>query len=440
MVHLATVQSLPREADVVVIGGGIVGCGAAFHLARRGFSVLLLEKGVIAGEQSSRNWGWVRQNGRNLRELPLGIASRKLWEQMSTDVEADVGWVQSGNIDLAYDHDEMALFERWRRRAHELGLDTELLDRGEVMEHVPGIAGGFVGGIYSPTDGQADPHRVTAAIAEAARARGAELVERCAVEAVEVENGAVSCVRTDRGDVRTAMVVLAAGAWSTRLLWRLSIRLPQRPIRNTVLATTPVEPLTRTVVWAEGVAFRQDHTGRFILSGGGTSDTDVGLDMARFFPQFMRPLWDARRRGEIALRFDRTTLVDLATSLPWFPDRDHPWKVVRNREPRVNLRNAWKTLQNFRATMPNLSPIGMERVWAGYIDYTPDAVPVIDRLQSPSGLVITTGFSGHGFALGPIGGLLAAQLAAGETPELDTHPFRLSRFAEKDTHERELHF
>ncbi len=440
MTHLSPVEPLPREADVVIIGGGIVGCSAALELAKRGRSVVLLEKGRIAGEQSSRNWGWVRQNGRNLRELPLGIASRKIWESLSDDIGADIGWMRSGNIDLAYSHDEMALFERWRRRAKELGLETELLDRGEVIEHLPGIAGGFVGGIYSPTDGQADPHRATGAIAESAQTHGAEITERCAVEAIAVDRGRVTGVRTDRGEISTAVVVVAAGAWSTRLLWPLGIRLPQRPIRNTVVATTPVPPVSRTAVWAEGVAFRQDHTSRFILSGGGVSDTDVGLDMVRFIRHFARPVWDARRRGEVALHLDRRTLADLATMLPRAAAARRPWEHVRNGEPPVNLRNAWKTLQNFRAVMPSLPPLGMERVWAGYIDYTPDAVPVIERLRSPEGLVITTGFSGHGFALGPIGGLLAAQLATCETPELDLHPFRLSRFAEKDTHEGELHF
>lgn len=440
MTHLASVPTLPREADVVVIGGGIVGCMAAYELAKRGQSVVLLEKGLLAEEQSSRNWGWVRQNGRNLRELPLGIASRKLWEQLGEDVGADIGWLRSGNIDLAYDPDELALFERWRRRAHELGLETELLDRGEVMEQLPGISGGFVGGIHSPTDGQADPHRATAAIAEAARRLGAEIVERCGAESIRVEHGDVAGVETEGGSIRTPSVVVAAGTWSTRLLWELGIRLPQRPIRNTVVATTPTPATFRTAVWADGVAFRQDHTGRFILSGGGTSDTDVGLDMARFARHFARPLWDARRRGDVRLHVDRQTARDLATGMPFSPWRLKPWKVVRNTEPRVNLRNAWRTFENFRGMMPSLPPIGIERTWAGHIDYTPDAVPVIERLSSPGGLVISTGYSGHGFALGPIGGVLAAQLAVRETPSFDLHPFRLERFAERDTHANELHF
>ena len=431
---------LPREADVVIIGGGIVGAGAAYHLAGRGISTVLLEKGAIAGEQSSRNWGWVRQNGRNLNELPLGIASRRLWESLESELGEHLGWAQSGNIDLALDGAELDLFRRWQDGAARLGLETAILSEGEVRERLPGIRGRFAGGILSPTDGQADPHRVAPALARHAGHRGAAVVEGIAVESVLVEHGTVNGVRTERGDIRAPVVVVAAGAWSTRLLWKLGIKLPQRPIRNTVLATTPAPAAGRTVAWAEGCALRQDDTGRYILSGGGRSDTDLGLDMARFARWYARPLFDARRRGEVALHAGRETLTDLSTAIPGTGRSRHPWRHVRAGEPRANLRNAWRVFSTFRELFPSLEGVGIERVWAGHIDYTPDAVPVIQRLTQPRGLVIATGFSGHGFALGPGGGLLAAQLAAGDEPMLDLHAFRLARFAERLTNADALHF
>ncbi|MDZ7728687.1 MAG: FAD-binding oxidoreductase [Dehalococcoidia bacterium] len=433
-------QPLPSEADVVIIGGGIVGCAAAYDLARAGVSVALLEKGAIANEQSSRNWGWVRQNGRRLVEVPMAVASRQIWEQFARDLGEDIGWAQDGNIDVAYTHDEMALFRDWGRRAADLGLSTQVLAPGEVAEFVPGITGSIVGGNYSPTDGQADPHRAPAAISRAAAREGATVVENCAVERIARRNGRVAGVVTDRGTIRAGTVIVAAGAWSTRLLWKLGLRLPQRPIRNTVVATTPTQPVTRLVVWADGVSLRQDDTNRWILSGGGRSDHDLGVDTARFFRSFAGGLWDARRRGDAAINFTRDTFYDGATILPRTPGYRHPWKVVRNREPEPNLRNAWETFQNFRHTLPDIGPIGIERTWSGYIDYTPDAVPVLDAPGDPDGLVIASGFSGHGFAMGPMGGRLAAELAQGRTPSLDLHPFRLARFAEGDTHEHDLHF
>ena len=151
-------------------------------------------------------------------------------------------------------------------------------------------------------------------------------------------------------------------------------------------------------------------------------------------------MFDARRRGELRLRYNLQTLRDLTTAVPGTEGYAHPWKYVRNSEPVANLRSAWRTFGTFKTLFPEMNGVGIERVWAGHIDYTPDAVPVIERLTSPEGLIIATGFSGHGFALGPGGGALAAELAAGETPSLDLQPFRLLRFAEGKTHEKELHF
>ena len=433
-------KQAPASADAVIVGAGIVGNAAAYYLAGRGIAVALIDKGAVANEQSSRNWGWVRQNGRNLKELPLGIYSRKLWETLEAELGEPLGWAQEGNIDLASTDEELDYFRRWARRAADLGLSTELLSPGEVRERVPGLTGPVAGGIFSPTDGQADPHRVAPAFARKAADLGAYLVEGCAVERVLVESGHVTGVLTDSGIVRTPVVVLASGAWSTRLLWKLGIRLPQRPIRNTVLATTPAAPWSRTVVWAEGCAIRQADDGRFILSGGGPSYTDIGLDLARFPRQFGGAMLDARRRGELKLRAGRETVTDLRTAIRGTAHYRHPWKYVRNTEPEPNLGNTWRTFQMFKALFPSFKNLGIERTWAGHIDYTPDNVPVLERLADPAGLVVATGFSGHGFALGPGGGSIAAQLAAGVTSSIEIQPFRLSRFAEGATHARELHF
>ena len=436
----ATHHTHPTQTDVVIVGAGIVGSAAAHYLARQGKSVALLEKGAVANEQSSRNWGWVRQNGRNLKELPLGILSRKLWEGLEGELGEPLGWAQQGNIDIATTSDELDYFRRWQTGARVVGLETEILAEGEVREMAPGLTGPIAGGIFSATDGQADPHRVAPAFSRSAERLGALVRENVAVERVLVTDGCVTGVRTDAGDFLAPVVIVAAGAWSTRLLWKLGLRLPQRPIRNTVLATTPAPPLTRTVLWAEGCAIRQDDTGRFILSGGGPSDTDVGLDLARFPRQFGHAMLDARKRGQLKLHVGRHTAADLRTAIRHTRPYAHPWKYVRNGEPAPNLGNAWRTFDTFRALFPSIDGIGVERVWAGQIDYTPDAVPVLERLSAPDGLVIATGFSGHGFALGPGGGLVAAQLAMGEAPSIDMRAFRLSRFAEGRTHAGELHF
>jgi len=430
---------IPSQSDVVVLGGGIVGCAAAYYLARGGTQVVLVDKGEIAFEQSSRNWGWVRQNGRNLRELPVAILSRRLWGSLETDLGVDLGWASEGNLHLGYSKDEMSVFERWRKRAETIGLVTEILDRADVARLYPGVVDEHIGAIYSPSDGQADPHRVAPALAAAAAKHGALIATGCAALSVELGDGRVRAVRTEFGDIRTSTLIVAAGAWSSRFLWPLGVRLPQRKMRTTVSATVPSGVSTsRLVVWAKRLAIRQDHRGSIVLARGG-GRVPLDLEMVRFRGHFSGTWTDSDRRATVKTRPGRDSVRDLLSLRRGWPSKRF-WNGVRAEEPSPDRRNAGRALEHFRRIVPTHEEAEHERVWAGNIDYLPDAVPVIDRLDSPRGLVVATGFSGHGFALGPAGGLLAAELALDEEPSVDLTPYRLSRFADGDTLERELHF
>src|SRR5271169_594004 len=166
-------QALPARADVVIIGGGIIGASAALFLADKGVSVALCEKGHIAGEQSSRNWGWCRKMGRDPRELPLIIESLRLWQGMNQRVEAETGFRQCGIMYLAENPAELAQLEGWLDHARQYQLDTRLLTRAEARELMPGLTGDWAGALYTASDGKAEPQRGAPAIAEAARLRGA---------------------------------------------------------------------------------------------------------------------------------------------------------------------------------------------------------------------------------------------------------------------------
>src|SRR5262245_51638599 len=222
---------MERDADVVVVGAGIVGCSTAYHLARRGVRVVVVERGTVHGEQSRKNWGFVRQQGRDPHELPLMMEANRIWRGLETELGADIEWVAGGNLALAADQERMALFEQWLPVAREFGLDTRLLRPSDLAAVVPGIGGRWAGGLHTPGDGHADPGKATDAFARAARAHGAVFHLGCAVEGVAVRNGAVSAVVTDRGEIRTPSVVCAAGAWSSRLGRTLGLALPQRWVR-----------------------------------------------------------------------------------------------------------------------------------------------------------------------------------------------------------------
>src|SRR5438045_1853920 len=174
-------EKLPAQADVVIIGGGIIGTSTALFLAQRGVATVLCEKGHVAGEQSSRNWGWCRKMARDPRELPLVIESLRLWQGMNERVGAETGFRTSGIMYLAESPDDLAKYEGWLEHAREYQLDTRIIGAAAVSQQLPGLAKPWAGALYTPSDGKAEPQMAAPAIAAAARRHGAAIVQNCAV-------------------------------------------------------------------------------------------------------------------------------------------------------------------------------------------------------------------------------------------------------------------
>lgn len=419
---------MDRNAEIVIIGGGIIGCATAYYLAKRGVRPVLLEKGEIAGQQSGHNWGFVRQQGRDPLELPLMMECNRIWRTLAAELQADIGWVPRGNLRVAENAARMELYEAWLPIAHAAGLDTRLLGADEVAALLPSMRRRWVGGMYTPSDGHADPVKATQALARAAVAQGARVHTSCVVQAIELAGGAVQGVVTDRGAIRTRTVVCAGGAWSARLLRPLGLRLPQRLVRATAARTIPGPRLTELAVWAADVAFRQRPDGRFILAAAGASDYDVTLESFRHIRAFWPNYWQNRHLFQFHV--GRPLLEDLAALVPWSARARDPWTQPRRAEPPPNVDKVRRSLADFERLFPELKGLEIEEAWARYIDATPDALPVLGEVASPRGLVLATGFSGHGFGLGPIVGRVMAELIGDGTPSLDIRGFRFSRFAE----------
>src|SRR5215470_6587626 len=194
-------EALPERADVVIVGGGIIGTSTALFLAQKGIRAVLCEKGHIAGEQSSRNWGWCRKMGRDPRELPLIIESLRLWQGMNQMVEAETGFRQAGIMYLAQTQPELAQLEAWLEHARQYQLDTRILSRAEAAGLMPGLTGDWTGGLYTASDGKAEPQRAAPAIAQSARRNGAAIVTQCAVRGIETQGGRIAAGTTERGRI-----------------------------------------------------------------------------------------------------------------------------------------------------------------------------------------------------------------------------------------------
>ena len=418
-----------READVVIVGGGIVGVSCAWFLARRGVSVVLLENGAIAGEQSSRAWGFVRQQGRDPAEMPIMVACNQLWQELPGMLGQDIEWVQAGNLAVAGDDERMDQFRDWLQVARAFSLDTRILDRSEVMDLVPQMQGPYIGGMFTPSDGHAEPLHATRAIAEAARREGATLYSYCAATGFEITSGRVSGVVSERGTIRTGTVICAAGLSSTRLARMIGLEVPQIAVRATVVETEPTAHVTDIGAWAPQASFRQRRsTGTFYVARGGISDHDVDLDSVRFMRYYLPNYLKNRRL--FSMHVGRTLVEDAVRSLGYRLSGGNPFSHSVDAEPEPNATTAARSRDGLISLFPALAGIGIRRTWAGLIDSTPDAVPVIGPVDAPEGFILATGFSGHGFAMGPITGKLLSELIVDGEPSIDIRDMRYSRFAE----------
>lgn len=420
---MAAMREIPTSADVVVIGAGIHGAATAYYLTQRNMDVVVCEKGRIAGEQSSRNWGFVRQQGRDPAEIPLMMEANRIWRELERDLNADLEWTVGGNMVVFRSEQERAMFEGWMDHARAHGLDSRIIDRAEVERIVPGATIGELGAIYTASDGHAEPAKAAPALARAAEGRGATFLEDCAVFEVLTEGGHVSGVRTEHGEIRAPVVVLATGAWSSKMLSHLGLKFPQVWIKGSVGRTAPVAPISETAVWG-GVAFRQRQDGSINFAVR-SSDADLTMQTILHGRHFFGIGKEHMR--DFRIRFRR---ILLDTAMGHFSKEALERELVRYRtlDPEPNHAVLDAALAELKRAIPAVGDAGMQKSWAGYIDMTPDLLPVIEAQHNPRGLVIATGFSGHGFGMGPIVGKLVAQIIAVGEPSLDLSAFRFGRF------------
>ncbi|APG85965.1 NAD(P)/FAD-dependent oxidoreductase [Sinorhizobium americanum] len=425
---VVTDPSLPRKADVVIIGGGIIGVSAALFLAERGVKVVLCEKGVLAGEQSSRNWGWVRVMGRDRREIPLAMASLKIWDTLDRRVGGETGFRRSGILYISETEQDIANRDAWLALAKPHGVDSRQIGPEETEALMAGAAIRYKGALYTPSDGRAEPQKAVPAIAAGARRAGATIVTACAVRGIEKSGGRVSAVITEKGRIETAAVVLAGGAWSRLFCKGLGIRLPQLKVRNTVLRTAPVEGGPDGAGATGTYAYRKRLDGGYTIATAGVNLHPFVPDSLAFFRDF-RPVRKADP-DSVQVGFSAQSWRELFEITPVPLDRPGAFERHRVLDPQPNARSVLRTLEAARRALPALRQVEPVQIWAGLIDVTPDAVPVISHADALPGLVIATGFSGHGFGIGPGAGHLVADLVTGDRPIVDPSEFRLSRFSD----------
>jgi glycine/D-amino acid oxidase-like deaminating enzyme len=410
---------LPERCDAVVVGGGVLGLSSAYELARRNLSVVLVESGQVGGRQSGRNLGFVRQQGRALAELPMMIAANQRWRALGHELGSDVEWRMGGNLRLTNDPELASRYERWAADAASFGLDSRVVSRAELESILPGFSEKWLLGIFTASDGHADPGATCRAYAAALRARGVHVCEGVPARKIMLAGGSVTGITTPFGELNAGVVVLAAGSGSARLAGGAAIEIPQQLVSQTVVLTEPVPEVTRVAAWTGELFIRQDARGCLRLAA--SARNEIVLDPAgilhagRFLSGYLS------NRSQLRVPLDPASL---ARALLRLVQSSQGGELP----PRPRFDDVRFCLERVLRYFPGLGALRLRRAWAGEIEVTPDALPVIDGGGGPSGLVIATGMSGHGFGLAPIVGTIVADIVEGAETGFDLRPFRLTRF------------
>ena len=421
-----TDSTLPGEADVVVIGAGVIGLTTALFLAERGVKVVVLEKGAIACEQSSRNWGWCRQAVRDPREFDLIREALGLWRGMNERCQADTGFRTTGILFAARSDAEEAAYREWVTKAAGSGIESRVIGGTDLAGLLPKDGDLPQSALYCDSDGRAEPQWAGPAFAAAARRLGAIILTRCAARGIDTAGGRVNAVVTERGAVKCKTVVVAGGAWSRRILRDLNVSLPQLKVRASVARTTPIDGGPEPALWDGATAFRKRADGGYTIADGSPIVVPLTADCFRYFVHFMPMLKMEWKSLRLKLNERFFTEWDEAAPVPW--DQPSPFENTRILDPEPDQKYLRRLMARLKVRYPAFAGAGIAQSWAGFIDATPDAVPVISEVEKISGLIVATGFSGHGFGISPGAGHLVADLACGDKPIVEPREFRLSRF------------
>jgi sarcosine oxidase subunit beta len=372
------VSGLPRWADVVVVGGGVIGTSVAFHLAEAGVDVCLLERDELASGSTSRAAGGFRAQFSDPLNVALGLRSIEALTRFRERPGAEIDLRQVGYLFLLDRAEDVAAFEESVALQNELGVPSRFVTLDEAAELCP-LAGldGVLAATFGPLDGHASPEAVVQGYAAGARRDGATVLTGCEVTAIDLEGRAVRRVRTARGEIETGTVVCAAGAWSPGVARMVGVDLPVEPVLREVGFTEPAPDLPDriplTIDFSTGFYFHREGPG--LLFGMADRDQPSGFDAAT------DPAW-----------LEKVT-------------------VIAERR------------------LPRLLELGVAGGWKGYYEVTPDHNALVGEAQEVSRFLYATGFSGHGFLQGPAIGEIVRDLALGREPFVDVSPLSAERFA-----------
>ncbi len=371
---------VPTHASVVIVGGGVMGLSTAYHLARAGVrDVVLVEKGELGSGSTCKAAGGVRAQFSDRVNIELGLRSLGTFETFQQEFDQEIDLHQVGYLFLLDQPDQVDAFERNSELQNELGGCSRMIEPAEAKRLSPLIeTDGLLAAAWSPKDGHCTPESVVSGYARAARRAGARLVRGCSVTGIATDGGTITAVETSQGTIRTDTVVCAAGAWSRQVGELVGVDLPVEPVRRQILTTEPMaglDPRTPfTIDFSTSLYFHAEGPG--LLIGMSDPDEETGFNLGR--------------------------------SDEWLPRLG---EAIERRAPKI-------------------SEVGIASGWAGLYEMTPDHNALVGEAGEVSRFLYATGFSGHGFLMGPAIGEVMRDLYLSDTPVIDVRGLDARRFAD----------
>ena len=365
------------SAQVVVIGGGIIGTAATYYLAKQGIDVALVERGDFAsGTSSACNGGVAMQTKGSGIKLKVALKSKEMYQHLGEELGEDLEFAMDGSMIIAETEDELEYIHSLAERQRSVGLNVELLSKKETRERQPALSDRVVASTFCSIDGQINPLKVTFGFGRAARKEGANIHTYTEVRGIQVRRRRVSAVITDRGNIKTETVVNAGGMWAPDIGKMVGLEIPIRPRRGMLLITEPVPPVIRGSL----------NSAKYLMSKysegtGGKKGNEIS--------------------GGFGLRTAKNGNLIIGSSREFVGyDKNTTFQGISfiGREA-VRL-------------VPIVRNVNIIRTFAGLRPSTPDGLPILGEVPEVKGFIVAAGHEGDGIALAPITGALIANLIA----------------------------
>jgi len=369
-----------KTADVVIIGAGIVGLSSGHWLAKAGAKVVILEKGRVGWEASSRATGFLSLRGEQPLESPLAVEAERLWHTLDNELGSPTEWRPGGRLWAAITDEEWRELQETYSLFAETGLPFRLIDGKAARHIVPCLPETVIGGIHTTRSGHANPQRTTQAFASALQRLGGLILENMPATGIITSGGKITGVETPGGTIATDVVVNCAGPQSGLVASMVGVHVPVAAARLEAMITAPLPPLFDVAMVGHGLSLRQTRRGNIHFNGGPHEWIDVSL-----------------------------------TAEPKKPNTP----IIRNMARRL------------AELFPSLSNALVIRSWAGVVEMTPDVNCIIERVREPEGFIIAV-TSGHGFGMAPSVGLAVSELALHGKTNMPIADLGLARFARLD--------